>query len=120
MSLFYFLTIVFIIWELNTLIFAKSYNQYLEQAIKRIQSQNVTRDDVAFSIFNLTYFIWTVVGIFTNLYLFFTLLMLLGITSSFISNKIKKSDKPERIILHRRIDAVMSISILLIILSHLI
>ncbi len=39
MSLFYFFTIVFILWELNTLIFTKSYNDFLESSIQRIQTQ---------------------------------------------------------------------------------
>jgi hypothetical protein len=114
MSLFYFFTIVFILWELNTLIFTKSYNDFLESSIQRIQTQKVTTDDIVFSLFNLSYFIWTSIGIFTNQYLFFLLLLILGVVSATVSKKIKKSNI-DRILLHRRIDAVISIVILVLI-----
>lgn len=113
MSLFYFFTIVFILWEFNTLIFTKSYNQFLESSIKRLQTQQVTTDDVVFSFFNLGYFIWTILGLFTNQWLFFLLLLVLGIVSATFMKRFKIDSNLSTILIHRRIDAILSIIILL-------
>lgn len=113
MSLFYFFTIVFILWEFNTLIFTKSYNQFLESSIKRLQTQQVTTDDVVFSFFNLGYFIWTILGLFTNQWLSFLLLLVLGLVSATLMKRFKIDSNLSTILTHRRIDAVLSIVILL-------
>jgi hypothetical protein len=113
MSLFYFFTIVFILWEFNTLIFTKSYNQFLESSIKRLQTQQVTTDDVVFSFFNLGYFVWTILGLFTNQWMFFLLLLVLGIVSATFMKRFKIDSNLSNILTHRRIDAILSIIILL-------
>lgn len=113
MSLFYFFTIVFILWEFNTLIFTKSYNQFLESSIKRLQTQQVTTDDVVFSFFNLGYFVWTILGLFTNQWMFFLLLLVLGIVSATFMKRFKIDSNLSTILTHRRIDAILSIIILL-------
>lgn len=108
LNLFITLSIVFFLYELTTLFFAKRFDDYSLEIGKKIQSERLDPEDRPFMLINLAYFFWTIVGLFTQYNLLFFALVALSLLSAW---HLKKLDARSRV-RQRIVDAILSIIII--------
>lgn len=108
LNLFITLSIVFFLYELTTLFFTKRFDDYSLEIGKKIQSEKLDPEDKPFMLFNLSYFIWTIIGLFTEYNLLFFALVSLSIVSAWLLKKLETTSR----IRQRRLDAILSIIII--------
>ena len=107
------MSIIFITHELVVLIRPFNYDKQIVSIKKDISSGFLNPNDRPFIIFNLIYFSWSIVGLFTQMWPYFIILF----AFSYISGmKIRNCDETIKRLRHRRVDALISILILSVIL----
>lgn len=110
---FILISIIFILHELRVLITPFNYDKQIVSIKKDISSGFLNPNDRPFIIFNLIYFSWSIVGLFTQMWPYFIILF----AFSYISGmKIRNCDETIKRLRHRRVDALISILILSVIL----
>ena len=116
LSVIVLLSTIFIIHELVVLINPFNYDKQLQKIKKDVKNGFINPNDRPFILFNLFYFTWSILGLFTTMWPYF----LIMIAFSYISGtKIRNSDEVIKRLRHRRADALISIIILsLIIFSY--
>jgi len=106
---------VFILYELVNFINPNRLDKDLALIKSELKSGNLSGTWRGLVIFNMFYFVWTLIGLFTPLCFWFGVLFLFSIVSG---NSIRgELDEKKRIRL-RRSDALISIILLTIILIH--
>lgn len=109
------LSVVFIIYELVNFINPHRLEKDMALIKSELKSGNLNATWRGLAIFNIFYFVWSLVGLFTPLCFWFGVLFLFSIISG---NSIRgELDEKKRIRL-RRFDALISIILLTIILIH--
>lgn len=110
------LSVVFLINEIKTFIWPSDYDKQISRIKKDTKEGYLNPNDRPFMIFNFTYFIWSVIGLFTQYWLIFSILFLF----SFISAKtfLKTEDTIKRIRLRRLDSFISSIIIITLLLTH--
>lgn len=113
LNTFILLSILFIIHETTVVINPSKIDKQIKEISKNIKVGYFNPNDRPFMIFNLFYFIWTIVGLFTNYWIVFIGLISIGLFSSFFS---KKSESTISRIKLRRLDSTMCILLLTLLL----
>lgn len=110
-------SIIFLIHEVKTFIWPEKYHKKVKKIKDDIRGGFLNPKDRPFITLHLFYFIWSVIGLFTNLWLIFLSFILFSISTSIINNKIKRDINLIRL---RRFDSFISIIfiIILIIISY--
>jgi hypothetical protein len=109
------LSIVFIIYELINFINPLRLDKDMASIKSELKSGYIRETWRSFAIFNMFYFIWTLLGLFTPLYFWFGALFLFSIIST---TSIRKELNGVRRIKLRRVDSLISIILLTIILIN--
>lgn len=109
------LSIVFIIYELINFINPLRLDKDMSSIKSELKSGYISETWRSFVIFNMFYFIWTLLGLFTPLYFWFGVLFLFSIIST---TSIRKELNGVRRIKLRRVDSLISIILLTIILIN--
>lgn len=107
------LSILFLIYELTTMVKPYDYDKKLQRIKKDLDSNYLNPVDRPFIIFNFTYFIWTLAGLFTTEWPMFLTMIVFSILISRLT-KYQKSDIKR--VRSRVIDSSISIILLLTIL----
>jgi len=116
LNIFILLSVIFIIHETIVAINPSKIDKQVESISKDIKSGYLNPNDRPFMIYNLFYFIWTVIGLFTNYYPIFLGLILVGLTSSFFNKKTNIVITRLRL---RRLDSTICILLLtLLLITH--
>lgn len=103
------MSIIFITHELVVLIRPFNYDKQILSIKKDISSGFLNPNDRPFIIFNLIYFIWGIVGLFTQMWSYFIILF----AFSYISGiKIRNCDGAIKRLRHRKVNSLISILIL--------
>jgi hypothetical protein len=109
LNIFILLSLIFIIHELLVLISPHNYDKQILKIKKDVSNGFINPNDRSFIIFNLIYFIWSIVGLFTQMWPYFIILF----AFSYISGmKIRNCDETIKRLRHRRIDSLISILII--------
>jgi hypothetical protein len=116
LNIFILLSLIFIIHELVILISPHNYDKQILKIKKDISNGFINPNDRSFIIFNMFYFIWSFIGLFTQFWPLFTIMIAFGYISGTLISKHSESIKRLR---HRRIDSLISILIIvLIVISY--
>lgn len=103
------LSIIFIIHELVILINPFNYDKQILKIKKDVSGGFINPNDRPFILFNLFYFTWSILGLFTTMWPYFTIM----IAFSYLSGtKIRNCEETIKRLRHRRVDALISIIIL--------
>ena len=110
------LSIVFLINEIKTLIWPSNYDKQISRIKKDTKEGYLNPNDRPFMVFNLIYFIWSIIGLFTQYWIIFSILFLF----SFISARLflKTEDTINRIRLRRFDSFISSIILITLLLTH--
>jgi hypothetical protein len=109
------LSIVFIVYELINFINPLRLDKDMASIKSELESGYISETWRSFAIFNMFYFIWTLLGLFTPLCFWFGVLFLFSIVSTTsIRSELEKSKR----IRLRRVDSFISIILLTIILIN--
>lgn len=96
-------------FELTVIFNPEKYNNHLIEMRDKLNKDNLSKEDRPFIIFNLSYILWSIIGLFTNYYPLFLFIFILGAISSRF--KFEKSGQ----IVHRFIDALLTSVVLFLI-----
>ena len=110
------LSVVFLIIEIKTLIWSSNYDKQISRIKKDTKEGYLNPNDRPFMLFNFTYFIWSIIGLFTQYWIIFSILVIF----SFISAKtlLKTEDTIKRIRLRRLDSFISSIILITLLLTH--
>lgn len=110
-------SLIFLINEIKTFIWPEKYHKRVKKIKDDIKEGFLNPKHRPFITLHLFYFIWSVIGLFTNLWPIFLSFILFSISTSIINNKIKRDINLIRL---RRLDSFISIIfiITLIIISY--
>ena len=109
------LSIVFLINEIKTLIWPSNYDKQISRIKKDTKEGYLNPNDRPFMVFNLIYFIWSIIGLFTQYWIIFSILFLF----SFISARLLKTEDTINRIRLRRFDSfISSIILITLLLTH--
>lgn len=110
------LSVVFLINEIKTFIYPSNYDKQISKIKKDIKEGYLNPNDRPFLMFNFIYFLWSVIGLFTEYWIIFLLLIIF----SFLSAKylLKTDDTIKRIRLRRLDSFISSIIIITLLLTH--
>lgn len=110
------LGIPFLLHEIGIIINPKAYDDKISRIKELSQKGVIERSDRPFLYFNLLYFAWTAIGLFTPNVLTFLAILILSIINSQITSKIEDDNTR---ISRRRLDSFLSaILIAVLVLSH--
>ena len=109
------LSIVFILYELINFINPHRLDKDMTLIKSELESGHISGTWRGLAIFNMFYFIWTLIGLFTPLCFWFGVLFLFSILSGI---SIRKELNGVRRIKIRRVDSLISIILLTIILIN--
>lgn len=113
LDIFILFSIIFIIHELLVFIDPYTYDKQLLNIRKNLSVGYLNPNDRPFIIFNLFYFIWSIIGMLTPLWPYFVTLILLGYISGI---KIKAIEETIKRLRMRRIDSLIALTILFFLL----
>jgi hypothetical protein len=114
-NLFVLFSFIFLIYEIRVVIDPYNYDKQLEKIKSNSKEGYYNPNDKPFIIFNIFYFLWTIIGLFTQYWIISLSFFLFSLMSSFTN---KEEDKYKRIKL-RRIDSIICIGLFItLILSH--
>jgi hypothetical protein len=105
------LSIIFLIFEIRNFIYPSKYDSELKRIKENIKNGLLSPSDKPFMVFNLLYFIWSIIGLFSDYSVPFIGLFVIGLISSRINKDISEKER----ITGRRVDAFFSAFILIII-----
>lgn len=109
------LSIVFLINEIKILIFPLKYDKQITRIKKDTKEGYLNPNDRPFMVFNLIYFIWSIIGLFTQYWMIFSTFVIF----SFISARLLKTEDTINRIRLRRLDSFISSIILIsLLLTH--
>lgn len=110
------LSIVFLINEIKTLIWPSNYDKQISRIKKDTKEGYLNPNDRPFMMFNLIYFIWSIIGLFTQYWIIFSTFFIF----SFISARLflKTEDTINRIRLRRFDSFISSIILITLLLTH--
>lgn len=115
-DLFVLFSFIFMIYEIRVVIDPYNYDKQLTETKSNSKRGYYNPNDKPFMIFNTFYFLWTIIGLFTQYWLISLAFFLFSLMSSLFTNKEK--DKYKRIKL-RRMDSIICIGLLItLILRH--
>jgi hypothetical protein len=111
MSTIISLSIIFLIFEIRNFIYPSKYDDESKRIKENIKRGVLEPGDKPFMIFNLLYFVWSIIGLFSPFSIPFIGLLVIGL----ISSRLNKDASEKERITGRRVDAAFSSIILLII-----
>lgn len=115
-NLFVLFSFIFIIYEIRVVIDPYNYDKQLERIKSNSKEGYYNPNDKPFIIFNILYFFWNIIGIFTQYWIISLSILLFGLISAKFTNK--EENRYKRIKL-RRIDSIICIGLFItLILNH--
>lgn len=114
-DLFVLFSFIFIIYEIKVVINPYNYDKQLMETKSNSKEGYYNPNDKPFIIFNILYFFWNIIGIFTQYWIISLSILLFSLISAKFTNK--EEDKYKRIKL-RRMDSIICIGLLSILLLN--
>lgn len=108
--------VIFLIQEIKTLILPYEYDKQITRIKKDIKDGYLNPNDRPFMIFNFIYFFWSLIGLFTNYWMLFAVLILFGFVTS--RYYLKERSLIERVRIRRLESFISALIIISLLITH--